>query len=59
VPDAPPPDLADPPPQAPVEPDFEACCGNGCEPCIFDVYAMEQDRYLAALQAWQARQKGR
>ena len=45
----------DPPPVEPIEPDFEACCGNGCEPCIFDVYAMERERYLAALREWQAR----
>ena len=48
----------DPPPVEPIEPDFEACCGNGCEPCIFDVYAMERERYLAALREWQARRAG-
>jgi hypothetical protein len=46
----------DPPPVAPIEPDFEACCGNGCEPCIFDLYAIERERYLAALRAWETRQ---
>ena len=46
----------DPPPQAPVEPDLDACCGNGCDPCIFDIYSAERERYLAALRAWQARQ---
>jgi hypothetical protein len=49
-------DNTDPPPVAPIEPDFEACCGNGCEPCIFDIYAMERERYFADLRAWQARQ---
>ena len=54
-------DLPDPDPEpvAPIEPDFEACCGNGCEPCIFDIYAAERERYLAALRAWQARQSAR
>lgn len=45
----------DPEPTAPREPDFSECCGNGCEPCIFDVYAMDRQRYLADLKAWQAR----
>ena len=40
----------DPPPIEPIEPDFEACCGNGCEPCIFDIYALERERYLSALE---------
>jgi hypothetical protein len=48
-------DNTDPPPVAPIEPDFEACCGNGCEPCIFDIYAMERERYLVSLRDWQAR----
>ncbi len=50
-------DAADPPPVAPIEPDFEACCGNGCEPCIFDLYAIERERYLAALRAWEERRR--
>lgn len=54
----PPPDN-DPEPQLPVEPDFEACCGNGCEPCIYDLYDMEQDRYRKALRAWKERQAAR
>jgi len=49
---------ADPRPVEPIEPDFEACCGNGCEPCIFDVYAIERERYLAALRDWEKRQAG-
>jgi hypothetical protein len=49
-------DPSDPPPIAPIEPDFEACCGNGCEPCIFDLYAIERERYLAALRDWERRQ---
>ena len=46
----------DPPPQPPVEPDLDACCGNGCDPCIFDIYSAERERYFAALREWQARQ---
>lgn len=44
----------DPEPVPPREPDLSECCGNGCEPCIFDVYAMDRQRYLADLKAWQA-----
>ena len=54
-----PPLESDPPPQPPEEPDFDACCGNGCDPCIFDTYALEQDRYRTELRAWQARQAAR
>jgi hypothetical protein len=49
----------DPPPLAPTPPEDDACCGNGCDPCVWDLYAMERDRYLAALREWQARQPRR
>jgi hypothetical protein len=49
----------DPPPVPPIEPDFEACCGNGCEPCIFDIYGAERERYFAALRDWERRQAER
>jgi hypothetical protein len=49
------PDL-DPKPQAPEPPDINDCCGNGCEPCIFDRHDMAMDDYRQALRAWQARQ---
>jgi len=45
----------DPPPSPPVMPDLDACCGQGCDPCIFDLYDAARQRHLAALQAWQAR----
>lgn len=51
------PDLTvDPMPQQPEPPDFNACCGNGCDPCIFDVHDMAMAEYRQALKAWQARQ---
>ena len=46
----------DPQPQAPIPPDLEACCGNGCDPCIFDLHDLAMDEYRQALRAWQARQ---
>lgn len=46
----------DPMPQPPVPPDLEDCCGNGCDPCIFDAHDLAMDDYRQALRAWQARQ---
>ena len=42
-------------PQPPVWPGDDACCGDGCDPCIFDLHADAQARYRSALAAWQAR----
>ena len=55
----PPADDDDPPPPAPVLPDLDECCGQGCEPCIFDLYEAAQERHRNALQAWQARRLAR
>lgn len=48
----------DPRPEPPVQPDLDACCGNGCEPCIFDLHDLAMDAYRQALRAWTARQPG-
>ena len=45
----------DPPPRPPVEPDPGDCCGNGCDPCIFDLYSDQLAYYRTALAAWKAR----
>lgn len=45
----------DPPPVAPLPPDDGACCGSGCDPCIWDWYQQERERYQAELKAWQQR----
>jgi hypothetical protein len=45
----------DPMPQPPAQPDFDACCGNVCEPCIFDLHELAMDRYRQELRAWRAR----
>lgn len=42
-------------PVPPPQPDLDACCGNGCEPCIFDSYDLAMDRYRQALRAWRVR----
>ena len=47
---------ADPMPQPPATPDLDACCGNGCDPCIFDLHELAMDQYRQALRAWRARQ---
>jgi hypothetical protein len=46
----------DPRPEPPQAPDLGECCGNGCDPCIFDRHDMAMDAYRQALRAWQARQ---
>jgi hypothetical protein len=56
MPDASSPADADPKPTPPEPPDFDACCGNGCDPCIFDLHDMAMDDYRKALKAWEARQ---
>jgi hypothetical protein len=45
----------DPMPQPPEQPDINDCCGNGCDPCIFDSHDLAMDDYRQALRAWQAR----
>lgn len=42
----------DPRPVKPIEPDALDCCGEGCVPCIYDLYEAALDRYKAALAAW-------
>ena len=46
---------ADPMPVAPPPPDFELCCGNGCDPCIFDLHDLAMDAWRQSLRAWRAR----
>ncbi|GLS05505.1 hypothetical protein GCM10007860_26590 [Chitiniphilus shinanonensis] len=53
------PDADDPRPEPPIEPALEECCGNGCDPCIFDTYAAAQRRYRQDLAEWEARQATR
>jgi hypothetical protein len=48
-------DPADPLPTRPVEPDAADCCGEGCVPCVFDIYEQALERYQVALAAWHAR----
>jgi hypothetical protein len=43
-------------PQPPSAADLDACCGNGCEPCIFDLHDLAMDQYRQDLRAWRARQ---
>lgn len=48
----------DPRPEPPPAPDFDACCGNGCDPCIFDLHDLAMDDYRRALRAWRERHPG-
>ncbi|TXI80816.1 MAG: oxidoreductase [Cupriavidus sp.] len=43
----------------PERPGDNECCQSGCDPCIFDFYADEMDRYRQELKAWEARQAAR
>lgn len=52
------PTISDPMPLPPEQPDLDACCGNGCDPCIFDLHDIAMDEYRQAFRAWQARQHG-
>ncbi len=45
----------DPRPVPPPLPDINDCCGNGCDPCVFDVYEDALDRYKRELRAWHDR----
>lgn len=50
-----PPEAGDPMPLPPMQPDIDACCGNGCDPCIFDLHDLAMDDYRQALRAWKTR----
>lgn len=50
---------ADPMPLPPEPPDLNDCCGNGCDPCIFDAHDLALDAHRQALRAWHARQAER
>lgn len=46
------PAMQDPKPEPPCAADYDACCGSGCDPCIFDLYDRAVERYRQALAAW-------
>jgi hypothetical protein len=52
-------DFSDPPPLEPPRPEDYECCGNGCEPCVFDLHAQAVDRWRSEMKAWRARQAAR
>ena len=45
----------DPRPVPPTPPDDDACCHSGCDPCVYDMYAEELERYREDLRAWEER----
>jgi hypothetical protein len=52
-------DSGDPPPLEPSRPEDYECCGNGCEPCVFDLHAQAVDRWRREMKAWRERQSAR
>jgi len=50
---------SEPRPVEPPQPDITACCGQGCNPCIFDLYEMARSDYEVKLRAWEARRAAR
>ena len=48
--------VRDPMPQPPPPLDPDACCGQGCDPCVLELQAEALDRYRAELARWRARQ---
>lgn len=46
----------DPCPIEPEEPGLNDCCGNGCEPCVFDTYIVEKRQWEQAVKEWETRQ---
>ncbi|MGO4765758.1 oxidoreductase-like domain-containing protein [Cupriavidus sp. 2KB_3] len=46
----------DPRPLPPERPGDNECCQSGCDPCIFDYYNDEMERYRQELRAWESRQ---
>lgn len=43
-------------PVEPEEPDLNDCCGNGCDPCVFDTYIVEKRQWEHAVKEWETRQ---
>jgi hypothetical protein len=52
-------DPADPVPLEPARPEDYECCGNGCEPCVFDLHAQAVELWRADMKAWRERQAAR
>lgn len=57
--DAATPPAADPAPLEPPRPEDYECCGNGCEPCVFDLHAQAVELWRADMKAWRERQAAR
>ena len=49
----------DPEPRPPEHPHPGDCCGNGCEPCVFDLYDEALERYRRDLRVWRERNRER
>lgn len=45
------------PPVKPEPPSPDECCGNGCSPCVFDIYSDAYDKYERELFEYEKRKK--
>ena len=52
---SPPAPIFDPMPEPPQPPGIDACCGSGCDPCVFDLHDRAMERYRQALREWRER----
>ncbi|WP_211222882.1 oxidoreductase-like domain-containing protein [Paludibacterium yongneupense] len=43
------------PPRRPQAPGDNECCGSGCDPCVWDLYREEVDRYAVEFEQWRSR----
>jgi hypothetical protein len=48
-------DPDDPRPVMPLELEAAACCQSGCDPCVYDRYWDEMNRYEQTLAEWEIR----
>ena len=46
-------------PPPPREPDLDECCGNGCDPCVFDLYEQRLERWEKRCEAIRQAQESR
>jgi hypothetical protein len=36
----------------PIEPDVDDCCGDGCDPCVWDTYDLKLENYTSRFEKY-------